>query len=44
MAELSWALETLGISFGIALNPDQPLGIDFAARDVEQLAAMPKLN
>lgn len=38
VAELTWVFEKLGIGYGITLNPDQPYGMDFEARDVEAIA------
>lgn len=38
VTELSWILEKLGIGYGIALNPGLPVGMDFEAQDVAQMA------
>jgi len=40
VVELTWILEKLGIGYGISLNPDAPVGIDFEAQDVAQIATM----
>jgi len=40
VVELAWILEKLGIGYGITLNPGQEVGMDFEARDLEQMAAM----
>ena len=40
VTELSWIFEKLGVGYGITLNPDQPYGMDFEARDVAQFGAM----
>jgi hypothetical protein len=40
VVEFSWILEKLGIGYGITLNPDQEVGMDFEAQDLAQIAAM----
>lgn len=40
VVDFTWILEKLGIGFGITLNPDQEVGIDFQAHDLAQIAAM----
>jgi hypothetical protein len=40
VTDFSWILEKLGIGHGISLNPGLPVGIEFQARDVAQIAAM----
>jgi hypothetical protein len=42
VTDFTWILEKLGIGFGISLNPGLPVGIDFEAQDVAQIAAMEK--
>jgi hypothetical protein len=40
VADFTWILEKLGIGYGISLNPGLPVGIEFQAQDVAQIAAM----
>jgi len=40
VADFTWVLEKLGLGFGIALNPGLEYGMDFAAQDVAQIAAL----
>jgi len=40
VTEFSWILEKLGIGYGITLNPGHEVGMDFAAQDVAQIAAL----
>jgi hypothetical protein len=40
LAEFMWILEKMGIGFGITLNPDQAVGIDFEASDLKQMATL----
>jgi len=40
VTEFTWILEKLGIGYGISLNPNLEVGIDFQAQDVAQFASM----
>jgi hypothetical protein len=40
VTELTWILEKLGIGYGVSINPGLPVGIDFQAQDLAQIAAM----
>jgi hypothetical protein len=40
VTDFSWILEKLGIGYGISLNPGLPVGIEFQAQDIAQIAAM----
>lgn len=40
VTELSWILEKLGIGYRIALNPGLPVGMDFEAQDLAQIAGI----
>lgn len=44
VVDFNWILEQLGLGFGISLNPGCPVGIDFEATDVAQIAEMPRPN
>jgi len=44
VVEFSWILEKLGIGYGITLNPDQEVGMDFEAQDLAQIAAMGSMS
>lgn len=40
VTDFTWILEKLGSGYGITINPGYQVGIDFAAQDVAQFAAM----
>lgn len=44
VVDFTWILEKLGIGFGISLNPGLPVGIDFEAQDVAQIAGLTRPN
>ncbi len=44
VADFTWILEKLGIGYAITLNPGLPVGIDFEAQDVAQIAGMARPN
>ena len=44
VVDFTWILEKLGIGYGISLNPGLPVGIDFEAQDVAQIAGMARPN
>lgn len=44
VADFTWILEKLGIGYAISLNPGLPVGIDFEAQDVAQIAGMGRPN
>lgn len=44
VVDFTWILEKLGIGFGISLNPGLPVGIDFEAQDLAQIAGMARPN
>ena len=39
VTEFTWVIEKLGVGYGIALNPGQPVGIDLEAGTLRQLTA-----
>ncbi|MBV5274209.1 MAG: SseB family protein [Lamprocystis purpurea] len=44
VADFTWILEKLGIGYAISLNPGLPVGIDFEAQDVAQIAGRGRPN
>ncbi len=44
VADFSWILEKLGVGYAISLNPGLPVGIDFAAEDLAQIAGVGRPN
>ncbi len=44
VADFSWILEKLGVGYSVALNPGLPVGIDFDAQDLAQIAELKRAN
>jgi hypothetical protein len=44
VADFTWILDKLGIGYAISLNPGLPVGIDFEAEDVAQIAGAARPN
>ena len=44
VVDFTWIIEKLGIGYGVSLNPGLPVGIDFEAQDLAQMAGLARPN